>query len=74
MLTRAATVLLAGMVSACAPGQPPETTGIILTMLCLVNCPLTLMVADEGANTDALAQEYPYLNPENVRTRYGDQQ
>lgn len=56
------------MVSGCAHSTPPvDIAGTYVIVFCLINCPVTTMNADEGYNTDAMAQEPVHILSETVR-------
>jgi len=57
------------LLGGCAPTHIPpiDFTGARVIMLCIINCPLAVNVADEGEIVDALPIEQTHLMPENVR-------
>lgn len=63
------TMSLAG----CAPNVPPiDLAGIHVILLCGVNCPLAVTLADEGRVTDAVPLEYEDVSADAVRAGQGD--
>ena len=66
-------VLVCGMLGGCGTpqGTPIDVASTYTVVLCLLNCPVTAMNADEGFNTDALEQKPVHILPENVRTVRG---
>lgn len=55
--------LLAGLASGCSELPPFDVAGGRIIVLCMVNCPVTMNLADEGHVTDALEQTYPHVDP-----------
>lgn len=68
-LTSTCAVLgLAGLVSGCSNSIPPvDVAGVRLVLVCLLNCPVSVTMADEGQATDAIPLEYPKVSPEGLR-------
>ena len=57
--------MLLGLAGCTAPADAP--VGAWVMLLCVINCPLSVSVADEGRVTDAQPQEYIHLDPDAVR-------
>lgn len=52
----------------CSPDIPPiDFAGIHMILLCGVNCPLAVTLADEGRVTDAVPLEYEDVSANAVR-------
>jgi hypothetical protein len=60
-------VLLLASCTGNAHTPPVEISGVRLFLLCLINCPLAINMADEGAVTDTVPVEHPHILSDNIR-------
>ena len=60
-------LLLFVLVSGCATIPPFDVAGVRIILLCVINCPVSVNIADEGQLTDTLPLEYPHISPESLQ-------